>query len=152
MFKPIPNFENYLISEDGVIVSKRGIVTPYLKRGYLRIRLNKESKRYDFGVHKLVAIAYLGEPEGGLEVNHIDANKTNNHVSNLEWLSHADNVRLARNKPITVMDEAGAITTYPSRTALGKALWGETSTMRDNLPKYIAKGKIPKFGLTIIET
>lgn len=123
MFKPIPNFENYLISEEGVVISKRGSSHPYLKKGYLRIRLNKEAKRYDFGVHKLVALTYLGEPKGDFEVNHIDEDKTNNHVSNLEWISHADNVRLARNKPITVMDENGKITTYPSRTALGKALW-----------------------------
>lgn len=152
--RKIKDFENYLIDENGNVYSllTYKAITPYCKKGYMRVRLNKEGKRYDFGVHKLVALTYLDEPfEEGLEVNHKDANRQNNNVDNLEWVTHEENVRLARNAPITVEYPDGTVVTYPSRTAFVKELWGEDSSMNSNLPKYYSKGYIPKFGIKILE-
>ena len=42
-------------------------------------------------VHRLVAIAFIGNPQKGQEVNHIDGNKGNNAVENLEWVSKSEN-------------------------------------------------------------
>jgi len=57
--------------------------------GYRRVKL-KDKTRY---VHTLVAEAFLDKYQENLDVNHIDGNKSNNHLSNLEYLTHGDNMR-----------------------------------------------------------
>ena len=52
-------------------------------------------KRQKASVHRLVAEAFLGPPAPGLEVNHIDGDKANNCVTNLEWITHSQNQRHA---------------------------------------------------------
>lgn len=66
----------------------RANVTP---KGYLRIQLAKDSTRKNFMVHRLVASAFLDNPDQLPEVNHRDGNKKNNHVANLEWVTESDN-------------------------------------------------------------
>lgn len=58
----------------------------------LHINPDDYDKRY---VHRLVAEAFIENPRGLKEVNHIDANRENNHVSNLEWVSSSDNTEHA---------------------------------------------------------
>ena len=48
--------------------------------------------RYNFAVHRLVALTFIGPCPEGCEVNHKDCNKENNHVSNLEWVTHHENM------------------------------------------------------------
>lgn len=55
------------------------------KKGYLRVALFQNGKRRYLSVHRLVASAFLPNPEGLPTVNHKDGNKTHNDVSNLEW-------------------------------------------------------------------
>lgn len=65
------------------------------KKGYLRVwSPGFIKKRRSFMVHRLVALAWLECPEGydKMDVNHIDANKANNHFSNLEWVTHQENM------------------------------------------------------------
>lgn len=65
------------------------------KKGYLRVwSAGFIKKRRSFLVHRLVALAWLDCPEGyeNMDVNHKDANKSNNHYSNLEWVSHQENM------------------------------------------------------------
>ena len=61
------------------------------KDGYLLVNLHKEGKQITFRVHRLVAKAYIPNPEGKETVNHKDENKQNNNVNNLEWLTRAEN-------------------------------------------------------------
>lgn len=68
--------------------------------GYLEVKLSKERIRKTFKVHRLVAEAFVPLPsetkdEYRYEVNHIDCNRKNNHYDNLEWVTHADNVKYA---------------------------------------------------------
>jgi hypothetical protein len=58
-----------------------------------RVNLWKDGVRKDFLVARLVAMTFLGNPEEGFTVNHIDGNRFNNSVDNLEWLSLGDNIR-----------------------------------------------------------
>ena len=44
-------------------------------------------------VHKLVALVFLNKYEDNLEINHIDNNRSNNVISNLEWITHQDNIK-----------------------------------------------------------
>lgn len=61
------------------------------KRGYLYVELHRRCCK----VHILVALAFIGPVPQGSEVNHIDGNKANNVVTNLEYLSHDDNMKHA---------------------------------------------------------
>ena len=61
------------------------------KDGYLKVTLSKNRKRKTCKVHRLVAQTFIPNPDNLPEVNHIDEDKTNNRVENLEWKSHKDN-------------------------------------------------------------
>lgn len=60
---------------------------------YLTIRLNNSILTKGYLVHRLVAIAFIPNPEKKKEVNHIDGNKRNNNMSNLEWCTAKENIR-----------------------------------------------------------
>ena len=62
-------------------------------RGYKWVGSGKPSGLYTVGVHRLVAEAFLPNPDGLPEVAHIDGNPGNNSANNLRWSSHADNQR-----------------------------------------------------------
>ena len=63
--------------------------------GYANMSLTKTKTKKNFHVHALVAGAFLPNPEGKRELNHIDGNKTNNRVENLEWITGSENTRHA---------------------------------------------------------
>ena len=65
-------------------------------KGYLIIDLSKNGKVETFKVHRLVANAFIPNPHNLDTVNHIDHNRQNNNVSNLEWLSREDNTSEAQ--------------------------------------------------------
>lgn len=65
------------------------ILTPY---GYYRIGLNKNKNHKNFFIHRLVAEAFIPNPHNYTIVNHIDGNKQNNKVQNLEWCSQSHNI------------------------------------------------------------
>ena len=87
---------DYQISTFGRIKScKNGhsrILKPFIdKDGYLGIALSKNAKVKKFKVHRLVAKAFIPNPENKETVNHIDGCKMNNSISNLEWNSQSEN-------------------------------------------------------------
>lgn len=61
-------------------------------KGYLRIQLTKETIQKSFMVHRLVASAFVLNPENKPIINHIDSNRINNNVVNLEWVTHSENL------------------------------------------------------------
>lgn len=110
MYKDIPGWEGlYSIDENGNVLST--VVTKYSRKEPHLLKPCKYGKYYGvtlhnptsgdsfrFYIHRMVAMLFLPEPPSGYtEVNHIDGNKSNNAVHNLEWCTRVQNVRHAIN-------------------------------------------------------
>lgn len=65
------------------------------RNGYHRVGLSKNGKTKHKSVHRLVAKLFIGKPNKKLEINHIDGNKSNNHFTNLEWVTRSENMKHA---------------------------------------------------------
>lgn len=98
----IPNFEGvYQVSDKGNIKSLKRFEEGYLlsnvnkKNGYFSIVLRSGNRKRYTRVHRLVAEMFIPNPYGLPEVNHIDGNKQNNSVKNLEWVSRKENAQHA---------------------------------------------------------
>jgi len=61
------------------------------RTGYLRFNLCKEGATKSVAAHRLVALAFIPNPENKRTVNHKNGNKTDNNVENLEWMTHSEN-------------------------------------------------------------
>lgn len=94
--KPIKNYENYLIYEDGKVFSlnKNRYIkqSPSTTSPYMYCQLSKNGKSKHFSIHRLVATAFIPNPLNLPEVDHIDNNIKNNHVSNLQWIDRKGNL------------------------------------------------------------
>ena len=94
----IKDFEDYLIDENGNIYStrkKKYLKTIINKYGYCKVKLQKNKIIKMFSVHRLVALAFIPNPNNCPQVNHIDGNKLNNNVDNLEWCTSKHNMNEA---------------------------------------------------------
>ena len=129
-YKPVVGFEQfYLVNKCGDIVTLRNKngkkyhkLKPHRdKDGYLRVRLYGEQKSVWIGVHKIVAMAFLYNPNNYDMVNHINYKRDDNRVENLEWCSAKENVEWSlqhykgtNHKAIIRIDEEGNIKKYDS--------------------------------------
>ena len=95
IWKEIPNYNGaYLISNYGRVYSKhkKGYLAQTTNNnGYLKVSLWKDNKGKNEYVHRLVALAFIPNPEGFPQVNHMDEDKQNNYVENLEWCDNSYN-------------------------------------------------------------
>jgi hypothetical protein len=91
VWKDIPHYEGlYQISNLGNVwsINNNYLMKPFELKGYLKITLsNKYGKKKQERINRLVALAFLSNPNKYTQVNHIDENKLNNNVNNLEWCS-----------------------------------------------------------------
>lgn len=147
-WKDIPGYEGlYQASSEGQIRSTEGKTTSnarYSKRVWKsrvlkgrgdnratgkRVSLWKDGKEKDFLVARLVATTFLGDPPDGYTVNHIDGNRMNNAVCNLEWLTLADNIRhgfdtglYAKSQKIVRLSDGNKILVFPSMSGASRFL------------------------------
>ena len=100
-WKPIKGFEGlYEISNAGNIRSfhsreAKTLKTWESKNGYIQVGLHKNGKLHAKLVHRLVASTFIPNPQNKPQVNHIDGDKTNNKIDNLEWCTAKENVQHA---------------------------------------------------------
>lgn len=108
LWKVIPEFNFYEVSNCGRIRCKERKVKReksgdyiykehFLKpvdngNGYFRVMLKQEGRKKKFYVHRLVAMAFISNPDNKPYINHIDNNPSNNRVENLEWCTHQENM------------------------------------------------------------
>ena len=96
--KDIREFKDYTIDTEGNVYSKRK--HKYLKQtinkyGYCKVTLQKDKYKKMYSVHRLVAEAFISNYNKLPQINHIDGNKQNNHVANLEWCTAKHNMNEA---------------------------------------------------------
>ena len=95
---PIKGYEGlYQVSDKGSVKSigygKERILKPgRIKTGYLRVNLCKNGEKKNWLVHRIVAQAFIPNPDNLPEVNHKDEDKENNSVQNLEWCDGKYNI------------------------------------------------------------
>lgn len=117
--KLIKNFENYSISDKGVITN---ILTNTIKKpslthnGYYFIKLYNKGKYEQFRINRLVATYYIPNPNNYQEVNHIDGVKTNNNVENLEWCNRLQNMQHAFNTGLVIRKKGEKSATWKLST------------------------------------
>jgi len=90
-------FSGYTIREGGVVTSRFGreIKAQKSSSGYLRVELWQNGIGKKYLVHRLLAQAFIPNPDEKPQVNHIDGDKRNNALSNLEWVTQSENQKHA---------------------------------------------------------
>lgn len=116
LWKSFKDDENYLISNYGRVYSLKSNM--YLsqrlnKNGYLSVKLYCNGKKRNEYIHRLVALTFIDNPDKLPQVNHLDENKQNNYVENLQWVtskennnygSHNEKVAKAHRKPVMCVE------------------------------------------------
>jgi hypothetical protein len=137
LLKDVLGYEGlYQVDTEGNVFNRHGRKMKPCKqnRGYLILGLHKDNKTQVHTVHRLVAETFLGVAPKGYEINHKDGDKTNNRVSNLEWVTHAENMEHAfttgkrRYTPIDMFSLTGEyIRTFKSLTLAAKFIGASKS-------------------------
>lgn len=160
VWKPIKHFEGiYEVSSYGRVKSLSRMITygQYKKQskeillkpqkdknGYVTYSLSKNGFTRSYLAHRLVADAFITQPNEGTEINHIDCNKENNHIENLEWVTRAENIRHAFANGLMVRHKG---------SKNGSALLTEEQVIK--IKKDISEGKLylreiaKKFGVSL---
>ena len=114
VWRDIAGYEGYYrVSDHGNVYSVRKnlIMTKQLTiHGYHKLLLTVNQKRKDKPIHRLVASAFIPNPDNLPEVHHIDDDKLNNHVDNLQWITTADHNEITRAKHYTFVSPDGIVT------------------------------------------
>ena len=155
-WRDIPAYPGYMVSSLGAVFShklKRVLISPHDKDGYCRIGLWKDQIRKNHNVHRLVANAFIPNPDNLPVVNHKDGIKTNNNIINLEWCSIAYNnqhaytvlgksVKGIHSKPITLIKDSIEYSFKQIREAMkflkcsGKSWAKLQDGLKDNINGY----------------
>ena len=142
IWKDIVGYENkYQISSWGRLRNTNGMMKPMIaSNGYLVACLWKNNKQRKFVMHRLVAQAFLENPQNYKEINHIDEDKTNNRVENLEWCSHKYNMNYGKLKEKISKANSGKTASADTRLKLSQNSKGRIWVNNGQTEKLIKEG------------
>lgn len=133
-------------ARNNIYGAKRFITGKVLKcykmpNGYLQVQLSKNEKREKRYIHRLVAETFLHNDGMLTDVNHIDGDKNNNFVSNLEWVSHKDNqIHMIKNRMTKKAFPVLCVETNKQYNSMSEAQ-NETGVDRHLIKKACNSGK-----------
>lgn len=108
-YKRIDKYPDYFATKNGLIFSSKTnkfLKFSYDKQGYARVGIYIGNyKNKTIKVHRLIAETFINNTENKGDVNHIDGNKSNNNVSNLEWCTRSENIKHAFSIGLSVISE-----------------------------------------------
>lgn len=108
--KAIKDYPRYIAYPDGRVKSlfTNKFLKPLpMKSGYYRYFLRNEEGVKPFLVHRIIAKTFIDNPNGKRTVNHIDGDKSNNSVGNLEWSTYSENQKHAYNTGLASKQKSG---------------------------------------------
>ncbi len=133
-------------------IKREKILNPYKQEGsknYYRsvVKLKKDGKGKQFKVHRLVAEAFILNPENKLEVNHLDGNPLNNKVNNLEWCTRQENIDHAIETGLTTIHTINTIDRETMVTLLNNGYTYDDISEILGIAKGTVCNYIRKFGI-----
>ena len=170
IWKEIPNYEElYVVSNLGRIVSlgkyvkqRNGffvwkepcLLKQVIKNGYCLAKLSKNGKSKTLLVHRVVASAFIPNPENKPQIDHIDCNKSNNVASNLRWCTAKENMQNPitkalikkthkgqKKKPVVALKNEKLYKIFPSLTSVNDFGYKHSSVYRTCIGKqHLHKG------------
>lgn len=158
IWKEVKDYEGlYWVSDQGRVKNRHNrILKPEIRQGYYSVDLMKKSERKKCRIHRLVAQAFIPNPDNLPMINHKDENKLNNRASNLEWCTNTYNTHYSTHEDLRVycfdLDEEFASASDAAvhlgicRTSIVKACRGQLQQAGGKLWCY-AKDKDEKFPL-----
>ena len=151
---PVKDFAGYYVSRFGQVYGDKmhKWLTPYFRNGYLRVRMRKDDRCFDVGLHRLIGWVFVPGWFEGAVINHINGIKNDNRPENLEWTTQKRNAQLAINRGLIVTTKSGVELRYDSCRDFCADLWEywKPEYGTSNLTKYIrTKGGLPKYGLKV---
>lgn len=139
LWRDIAGYEGmYLVSDEGEIISlprtvlcgrktinrRAKLLKPHLRgKGrllYPAVTLSKDGESKSFSIHRLVADAFIPNPDGLPEVNHKDENPLNNRADNLEWCTHQYNIDYSKSRSVAQITNGKVIAVYKSIADAGR--------------------------------
>ena len=126
IWKTIEDYPNYMVSNMGNVKSLKWGKEKILKagknnHGYLSVVLCKDGKQKTHKVHRLVAQAFIPNPENKEQIDHINTIKTDNRVENLHWVTSKEN----NNNPLTKEKKIGQTHSEESKQKMSEAKKGK---------------------------
>lgn len=130
-----------MVSRDGRVYSIKSnslLIQHETEKGYFRVNVTIDGQCYHRRVHRLVAETYIPNDNPELDtVDHIDGDKSNNSVENLQWMSRGDNIRKSNSIPVIVKSlNTGYTKEYNSIYEAAKDLSVPYSSVCRNIFKY----------------
>ena len=130
-------FNNYDITKEGIIINKRtgkqwkGCIN---NRGYRMFTCRYKNKHFMYSIHTLLAIKYIPNPNNYPIINHIDGNKLNNSIDNLEWCSYSHNTKEIIKIYNSIIEASKELKI--NRTGISKCCRGRLKTSGGYIWKY----------------
>ncbi len=131
-------FGDYEVSNNGLVRNGEGFILSHaFSEGYPIVKLSLRCKRKTIRIHRLVAIAFVENPNNYLTVNHKDGNKLNNNSENLEWCTQKQNIQHAIRTGLKVFRTGrdSKITAWVQCLCTGRILTHEEAALEIGIPK-----------------